>query len=395
MSSSLLKGISCRPVDNTYDTTSTLERDIVLPSSPSTSLSPGTLVTISAAGPSTVRTPSPIISPSEAPAYPTGTRSPAILPSAAPTSPAIITATSPAPTSIATVANPDPEQPWYERLSGVLAMGGALAVAILICTISKGCCGCCGAAAVAKRKIITVECPACGKEVGVEPESLGQNARCYCEVLRNKAEVEGPERQDIRGRGRDGPRGRGGEVAGTDGAGNVLFHPDPRHVTACHNCEILFCVPCDVRDRKGMFRSLFENNSDGKRQETRAAHPSAMESGNAKKQVKKMFPLWICIELATGRPVSPGVGSGRTLFIELDRDRGSCTSAELLEPLRCCFFSTPPIETYCLCVRQFETLAIDLSLRISVRWWISSFRRGVSTISGFIPFFRKVNENSL
>ena len=64
----------------------------------------------------------------------------------------------------------------------------------------------------------------------------------------------------------------------------VLFHPDQRHVETCPHCGIVFCSACDVRDKKRAFPFLLENDPGGKKEEERrAADPSAIEAGNAKK----------------------------------------------------------------------------------------------------------------
>lgn len=199
------------------------------------------------------------------------------------------------------------EEEWYERLVAIVGIGGVVATVatwvVLRLLVAHGCCCCCFAAAVVRRKK-KVECPACGKEVEVKPEALDDDTRCWCDVLRSKAEAQakinsgtggggGGVFADERG-GRGGARETGSELASAFSAareagagreeGKVLFHPDPRHVTTCPHCGVVFCPPCDVRDKKRMFPFLFENNSDeGKEEETRAAGPSAMESGTAKK----------------------------------------------------------------------------------------------------------------
>lgn len=216
----------------------------------------------------------------------------------------------------------DDQQEWYERLAAFVGIGGVVATVSswvllrLLVTNGGGCC-CFAVAAVVQRKS-RVECPACGKEVEVNPEALDDDARCWCDILRAKAEAEARSNPGAGGggvfaggraaAGASGRRERGREEGAGDETGSelasafsavgkaeavaagwgqkrkVFFHPDPKHVTTCPHCGIVFCPPCDVRGKKRMFYILFENNpDDSKEEETRAAGPSAMESGTANK----------------------------------------------------------------------------------------------------------------
>lgn len=120
--------------------------------------------------------------------------------------------------------------------------------------IANGCCGVAAAAFLRRKK--RVECPACKKKVEAKRKGLENRASCSCDILRAKAEK------------------------GRKTQGKILFHPDPKYVTTCPHCEVVFCASCDVRDRKEMFPFLFENNPEGgKEEETGAVDSSAIECG--------------------------------------------------------------------------------------------------------------------
>lgn len=214
---------------------------------------------------------------------------------------------SPAPTPSPTVA-PTPSnavpvpsgEGWYERLAVILVGVGVLVVSTGVWVrflIAKGCC--CFAAAIVWRKK-RVECPACEKEVEVEPEGLEDRAHCWCDILRAKAVAQaridprdnggGVSKEVGVGAGAVAPEQANGVIselassfAAEGGAEKVLFHPDPSHIKTCPHCGIVFCVTCDVRDEKRMFPNLFENNPEGSQEETRAADLPDLESGDATK----------------------------------------------------------------------------------------------------------------
>lgn len=145
---------------------------------------------------------------------------------------------------------------WYERHAVPLGLGvvaiTAAGAGLVWLLIANGCCGVAAAAFLRRKK--RVECPACNKKVEAKRKGLENRASCSCDVLRAKAE-KGPKTK-----------------------GKVLFHPDPKYVTTCPHCEVVFCASCDVRDRKEMFPFLFENNPEGgKEEETGARGSSAIE----------------------------------------------------------------------------------------------------------------------
>ncbi|CAN0205886.1 unnamed protein product, partial [Ectocarpus sp. 12 AP-2014] len=186
----------------------------------------------------------------------------------------------PAPTSDGESMPLPSSEEWYEEHAGWLAMGAALtAVAaggLVSVLIANSGCACCIVGAAISWKKKRVDCPACKKQVDVKRKGLETRARCSCDVLRAMAEREATA--DGQRRGTKGLK----PMAMREGCEeNVLFEPDPRHVAMCPHCEIVFCAPCDIRDRKRMFRFLFENSPNGvKKEETRAAvDPSAVEFG--------------------------------------------------------------------------------------------------------------------
>lgn len=178
-------------------------------------------------------------------------------------------APTPAPTSNGgSVNRPSDEDEWYEQYAGLLGVGAVVTTAagsgLVWLLIAKGCCGV-GVAILARRKI-KVECPACEGKVDVKRKGLDDRTRCYCDVLRAKAEKEAKL---------DGDQSSEAEAAGAG-----MFHPDPRLIATCPHCKFVFCVPCGVRDKKGMFSFLFENNPEvGKEEKKLAADPSGIECG--------------------------------------------------------------------------------------------------------------------
>ncbi|CAM9956032.1 unnamed protein product, partial [Ectocarpus sp. 13 AM-2016] len=186
----------------------------------------------------------------------------------------------PAPTSDGDSMPLPSSEEWYEEHAGWLAVGAALtAVAaggLVSVLIANSGCACCIVGAAISWKKKRVDCPACKKKVDVKRKGLETRARCSCDVLRATAEREATG--DGQRRGTKGLK----PMATREGSEeNILFDPDPRHVAMCPHCEIVFCAPCDIRDRKRMFRFLFENSPNGvKKEETRAAvNPSAVEFG--------------------------------------------------------------------------------------------------------------------
>eukprot|EP00903_Cladosiphon_okamuranus_P021372 g19642.t1 len=136
---------------------------------------------------------------------------------------------------------PSDGEEWYKRHAVHLTLGVITTIVVglglILHLIASGCC-CVGAAAFLRRKI-GVDCPACKKKFKAKREGLEDRAICSCDILRAKAEKERRAK------------------------GKLLFHPDPKYVTACPHCKVVFCTSCDVRDRKEMFPFLFENNPGG------------------------------------------------------------------------------------------------------------------------------------
>eukprot|EP00903_Cladosiphon_okamuranus_P012950 g12090.t1 len=190
----------------------------------------------------------------------------------------------PAPHPLSNVAGRDSDTPWYQRLSIVLPVSAAMAAAVVLWAAAKGFCCCFGRkVAVSTGEKKKVKCPACRQPVWVAYDSLQHQARCSCDILREKAEA--------RARG-----GRAGTARGMEGARSdvmnegfnrrVLAPLDPEHASTCVHCGVSFCTPCDVRDNKRAFLFLIENIPDKKEGETRAAGRSMSESRKAKQMWK-------------------------------------------------------------------------------------------------------------
>lgn len=194
----------------------------------------------------------------------------------------------PAPTSDGEGMPSPSSDEWYEEHAGWLAVGAALTavaasglVAVLIANSAGGCC-IVGAAILRKKR---VECPACKKRVDVKRKGLENRTRCSCNVLRAKAETEAAREGQRRGSKGLKPMETGGGCEE-----KVLFDPDPKHLAMCPHCEIVFCAPCDIRDRKRMFPFLFENSPDGvkrrKREQRLILRPRSL--GEAKQEARRL-----------------------------------------------------------------------------------------------------------
>lgn len=179
-------------------------------------------------------------------------------------------AATPAPTPGEGASTSPDEQEWYERHAVLLGLGAVAATTaasgLVWLLIGNGCCAMVALAARRKRK---VHCPACDKKIEVKKKGLKSRTACSCDVARGKAETEAGSSSPTSPKGDTGKR----KI--------LLFHPDPRHIETCPHCKTVVCVPCDVRDKKGMFPFLFENNPEGgkKNNTGEAADPSAVEVG--------------------------------------------------------------------------------------------------------------------
>lgn len=39
----------------------------------------------------------------------------------------------------------------------------------------------------------------------------------------------------------------------------IMFSPESRYLATCHECETVFCVPCDIRDKNENYQCLTVN----------------------------------------------------------------------------------------------------------------------------------------
>eukprot|EP00752_Nemacystus_decipiens_P005388 g4884.t1 len=226
-------------------------------------------------GPSVAPTLRPTIAPSIAPTIsPTAGATNSSLPS-----PFLPT---PAPHPLSNVSGRDSDTRWYERLSIVLPATAVLGAAIMLWAVVKGFCCCCSCfgrkAAVSPGGKKKVKCPACGQPVWVAYFSLQDEARCSCDLLREKAEASARGGHAGTALTRHGARSN--VMSEGFGTRRVLSRVDPEHALTCVHCGVSFCAPCDVRDKKRAFPFLIENIPDRKEEETRRAATS--ESRKAK-----------------------------------------------------------------------------------------------------------------
>ena len=170
---------------------------------------------------------------------------------------------------------------------------------MVLWAIARGFCCCFGRkAAVGPGEKKRIRCPACGQPAWVAFDSLQPEARCSCDVLREKAEAGARRGRAGAGGGAEGARG---DVMSEGFSTRVLSRLDPEHASTCVHCGVSFCTPCDVRDNRRTFPFLVENNRERKQGETRAARQS--ESRKAKQVRNALFSeSWLSPEGANPRP---------------------------------------------------------------------------------------------